>query len=142
MRRSPNRSFSAGERSMPTCVQSFTSWGSVTVARRPGTPSSTVSFDLGVPSVQEVTQLVQERVVMKLEALENRQCIKRPHVIRADHHHRKPFGQRAAQLLKGEESLHRLDDLKRGDRLAKEAERSRPLSHDVDEDALQVRGGG
>src|SRR6202022_1006539 len=135
MRRSPTRSFSAAAPSTPISARSFTSSRSGTAVRRLVTRFST---DCSNPaSAEEVAGFVRERVVMKLEALQNRRPVKLPHVIGTQHHHRKSFGQRAALVLEPEEGLDRLDGRHPRNRLAQEAERARPLPHDIDEDGIE-----
>src|SRR5260370_37257654 len=141
MPRSPRISFSAGGPCTRSSARSFRSsrWG--TAAPRPATPFSTDCFDRRTlqASAQEITQFVRERVVVKLEALQNCCSVKFARVIGAQHHHRKPLGQRAALVLKVEKGLDRLHRRQSRDRLTEEAERSRPLPRDIDTRAFEQR---
>src|SRR5260370_27118771 len=101
------------------CARSFTNSKSGTVAPRLDTPFSTDCSRQATPSsAQEVAGSICERVVMKFEALQNGQPIKLPHVIGAEHHHRKSFGQCATLVLEPEQGLDRLHDRQPRNRVA------------------------
>src|SRR3981081_4587115 len=129
---------------MRICARSFTRSASGTAARRlampfstdcsrrPWFPSPTGEDGVGA-SAQEVPEFVRERVVVKLQALEDGRRVKLADVIGTEDHHRKPLGQCAALVFEAEKGLDRLHHRQPRDRLAKEAERPGPLPRDIDE---------